>query len=68
MQTGPCLRQMFVAILANTQPSCPTQLWHLFKKHLCDDLGCFLSHWNVVTLNDEVICDYSLYLIQMCLL
>ena len=65
MQTGPRLRQLFVAVVANNQPSRPAHLWDLFKTKLCDDLQCFLSHHNAGTLSDVFIFDYGLYLIQM---
>lgn len=64
MHTGPRLCQLFVAIVANNQPSQPALLWDLFKTHLCDDLRRLLSHRTTQTLSDDSIFDYGLHLIQ----
>lgn len=64
MQTGWQLRQLFVAIVANNQPSQPAQLWHLFKDALCDDLPRSLTHRNVGAITQDTVFDYGLHLLE----
>jgi PIF1-like helicase len=64
MQTGRKLRQLFVTIVRDCQPSKPTELWELFKVDLCDDLLRFLNRQRVRIPTNVTIFDYGLHLIQ----
>lgn len=68
MQTGWKLRQLFVTIVQNNQPSQPSELWEQFKRHLCDDLPLLLRRrlprHHSLSLSDDIIFDYGLHLIE----
>ena len=63
MQTGSMLRQMFVTIIRENQPSQPALLWDSFKSFLCDNLPQFL-HQHLHGPPDEITFDYGLHLIE----
>ncbi|KAF8256540.1 PIF1-like helicase-domain-containing protein, partial [Lactarius quietus] len=55
---------MFLSILLYNYPSQPSELWHKYKSHLCDDLSYTLSHKGLSPVTDELAIDYSLHLLQ----
>ncbi|KAF8263446.1 hypothetical protein EI94DRAFT_1452124, partial [Lactarius quietus] len=60
-RTGPLLRSMFLSILLYNCPSQPSQLWHKYKSHLCDDLPYTLSHKGLSHVTDNLALDYGLH-------
>ncbi|KAG0618503.1 hypothetical protein M758_4G069300 [Ceratodon purpureus] len=65
MRTGASLRNLFVVILSECNPSHPELLWQRFRPHLCDDLRHHLrQHYGLSELSEEEVYDFGLFLID----
>ena len=68
MQSGHQLRNLFVTILHDCNPSDPAALWLQFWTQICDDLHWTLQHKNICqNPTEEDVFDYGLYLIDKLL-
>ena len=59
---------LFVIILHDCLPAEPCALWEEYKTYICDNLQCCLAQLGLHDLLEDVIFDYSLYLIECILL
>ncbi|KAG0574270.1 hypothetical protein KC19_VG249600 [Ceratodon purpureus] len=65
MRTGASLRNLFVVILSECNPSHPELLWQRFRPHLCDDLRHRLcEHYGLSEPSEEELYDFGLFLID----
>ncbi|KAG0560756.1 hypothetical protein KC19_9G010700 [Ceratodon purpureus] len=65
MRTGPSLRNLFVVILSECNPSHPELLWQRFRPHLCDDLRHRLrQHYGLSEPSEEEVYDFDIFLID----
>jgi hypothetical protein len=65
MHTGASLRNLFVLILSECNPTHPELLWQRFRPHLCDDLRHRLrQHYDLSEPTEEDVYDFGLFLID----
>ncbi|KAG0610723.1 hypothetical protein M758_7G086700 [Ceratodon purpureus] len=65
MRTGASLRNLYVVILSECNPSHPELLWQRFRPHLCDDLRHRLRrHYGLSEPSEEEVYDFGLFLID----
>ncbi|KAG0588920.1 hypothetical protein KC19_2G278400 [Ceratodon purpureus] len=65
MRTGASLRNLFMVILSECNPSQPELLWQRFRPHLCDDLRHrLLQHYGLSEPSEEEVYDFGIFLID----